>query len=135
MFEHVTRRSRLRATCRQRRTSETFTEIHETVHAEARDRFSCASVKLLQITARGEDDPPVRPVFALPVVETAIRRGAFGLVGPVLLAGRGVERKYRTVFPNHIHDVVYDKRAERKPSRGTGCGVEPLKLELMHVAL
>ena len=131
--EHLPRRSRLRAAGRQRRAPEPLTQIHEAVDAKARNRFSCSCVELLQVTARREDDAAIGAVRALPVIEPAIGRRAFGRRGPDFPAGRRVEREHRAVLPDHIHHVVDDERAEGEAPRRPRRGMEPLQLELMHV--
>ena len=75
------------------------------------------------------------PVLALPVVEPAIGRRAFGRERPDFFARRRVEREHRAVFADHIHHVVDDERAEGEAPGRARRRMEPLQLELVDVAL
>ena len=133
ILEHMARRSRLRAAGRKGRAPEPLAQIHETVYAEARNRLTCSCVELLQVAARRKDDAAIRSILALPVVEPAIGRRAFGREGPDFLTGRRIEREHRAIFADHIHHVIHDKGAEGEAPCGARRWMEPLKLELIHV--
>ena len=69
VLEHLSRRLRLDARNRRRVASEAFTQVDGALVAEGGDELAGAGVDRLQVVLHGEEQPAVRPVGALPVVD------------------------------------------------------------------
>ena len=92
--------------------SEPFAQVDGAVVAERQNRLAGLRVDRLQIAVHLKEQPAVRAVLALPVVDAARRDALQPFVNPDFASGRGVERDERIVSREHVDDVVDDERAE-----------------------
>ena len=107
--------------------------VDEAVGPERQDLLSGARVDLADAVARGEDEPPIRSIFAFPVRQAAV--GRLQRRHPQFLAGRGVERDEDAADARHVHHVVDDERVECETVGLARHRIEPGALELFDVGL
>jgi hypothetical protein len=119
---------------RGRVPSQPFAEVHDAVVAEGHDRLAGPCIDRLQIAVHLEQQPAIRAVLALPVVDPTRGDAAEALVNPDLLAGRRVECDERVVAREHVCDVVDDDRVEDIRHRVAG-RVGPRHAEPLQVGL
>ena len=110
---------------------EPFPQIHHTVLAEARNGLAGAGVEGPQHVQRGEQQPAILAVGALPVVHAAHREALDLGRHPALRAGRRVDGDQRVAAGPRVDHVADDERIEV----GVAVGIRPGDLQRPDVAL
>ncbi len=91
---------------------ETEPHVHLALVAERFDRLAGGGIDGGQEPGVDEEQPAIRPVGALPVIDPTVADGALVLVRPDFLARRRVERDERHVLREDVHHAVDDDRVE-----------------------
>ena len=134
VLEDLARIRRLHLHQRGRVPPQPLAEVHGAVGAERHDRLAGPGVDRLQVAVHLEQQPAVRAVLALPVVDPARGDAAQVLVDPDFLAGGRVDGDERVVPGEHVGDVVDDDRVEHVRDR-VAARVGPRHAEPVEVGL
>ncbi len=113
VLEDLARRARLHATDgRGIASRESFAQVDRAVLAEREDGLAGQRVERLELVIALIDEPAIRAIAALPVIDASRRDPLQVLVYPDFLARRRIEGDERLIARQDVHQVVDDDGAE-----------------------
>src|SRR5580658_6923507 len=116
-------------------STQALSQVDTAVVAKRVDRHAGKRVHFLEVAVNGENNPPVGPVLALPVIESPISRCTFQRMRPDLFPSGRVEGHDRRAASHHVHNALHDQRAECESAARPWRLVSPCQLKLAYTTL